>query len=169
MFLQDKTIIVTGASRGIGRAIAEVCVREGARAGINVLKAHDQAVLLRAQLCGAAPDSAFWVPFDVRNAQAIRTACQPVLDAYGPLAGWVNNTGINLPGLFLTQSEAMMEQQSATNLVGTLLCSQFILEHMLPLRAGSIVNLGSVTSQRLRLDSRCTPPPKPPLRLSRRP
>lgn len=146
--LKGKTIIVTGASRGIGRAIAEVCVREGARVGINYLNRHEPATALCQELNTREPGHAFLVPFDVRRTDDIQAQCLPVIEQFGAIDGWVNNAAINLPGLLPTQSDEMIDRQISTNLTGVILCCRFIVAHMVRQRSGSIVNLGSVAGER---------------------
>ena len=147
--LEGKTIIVTGASRGIGKAVATVCAREGARVGINYLHNEEMAVALAQELSGTFDVPAFPIRFDVRDPDSIAAACQPLLDEDHPINGWVNNAGTFHQGLLLTQTDDMIDEQIATNLVGPINCCRFILRHMMEQRDGVIVNVGSVARTRV--------------------
>jgi len=146
--LGGKTIVITGASGGIGRAIALACTREGASVGVNYLTNRVGASELVDELNHAPAGRAFPLQFDVRRPDSISAACLPLLEEVGHVDGWVNNAGVNLPGLLMSQTEEMIEEQIAVNLKGAIYCSRFILPHMLRRRGGAIVNVGSVVSTR---------------------
>lgn len=146
--LAGKTILVTGASRGIGRAIASVCAREGADVGINFHSSRDQAAALAEALEGAHGIKTYLLPFDVADADALETACRPLLDRGIALDGWVNNAGVNLQGLLLSQTPDMIRRQLDVNLQGAIHGCQFILPHFLERRQGVILNVGSVAAHR---------------------
>ena len=139
--LKGKTIVITGATSGIGEAIARVCAREGARAVIGYRRNETAARALAEELGGVARY------LDVRAPDSIAAACEPFLE--GQIQGWVNNAAIHLPGLLPTVSDAMIEEQIETNLLGPIRCCRFILPHMMEHRQGSIVNIGSVTRERV--------------------
>src|SRR5687768_4381698 len=109
--LTQKTIIVTGASKGIGKAIAVVCAREGATVGINYLQNEQNAVAFCDELNRCRPNSAFLIPFDIRDSHSIARSCEDILNRGTVIHGWVNNAGINLQGLLLSQTDFMIDQQ----------------------------------------------------------
>lgn len=146
--LRGKTILITGASRGIGRTIAAVCAREGADVGINFHASREEAAALAGELEKAHGTKAYLLPFDVANAPSLEKACRPLLDRGIAVDGWVNNAGVNLQGLLLTQTPEMIRRQLDVNLQGTIQGCQFILPHMLERRQGVILNLGSVAAHR---------------------
>jgi 3-oxoacyl-[acyl-carrier protein] reductase len=147
--LANKTIIITGASRGIGRAIATACAREGARVGINYFQNKEQADELAAELARSYGVEALPLQFDVGDAAAIARACQSFIEAQGRIDGWINNAGINLPGLLLSQTDEMVQAQLATNLLGPIYCCRFVIPYMMAQRGGVIINIGSITSTRV--------------------
>ena len=147
--LEGKTIVVTGASRGIGAAIAEACVRQGARVYLNYIAARDEAEALAAKLTEKYEGEALTLQFDVGDPEAIEAACLGLIEDGNQVQGWVNNAGINLPGLLPTQSDEMISRQLATNVLGPIYACRFILPHMMKQRSGSIVNIGSVTQSRV--------------------
>ena len=81
--------------------------------------------------------------------EAIEAACLGLIEDGNQVQGWVNNAGINLPGLLPTQSDEMISRQLATNVLGPIYACRFILPHMMKQRSGSIVNIGSVTQSRV--------------------
>ena len=146
--MSGKTIIITGAAGGIGRAIALACAREGACVGVNYLTNHAGAERLVEELNRASAGRAFLLQFDVKKPDSISAACLPFLEQVEHVDGWVNNAGVNLQGLLMSQTEEMIEEQIAVNLKGAIYCSRFILPHMLRRRRGALVNIGSVASTR---------------------
>ena len=149
MMLKGKTIVITGATRGIGRATARLCAQEGADVGINYYRNLEGAEELAAELKTKYRIKPYLLPFDVRDPEAIKFACDDLLDQGATIQGWVNNAGVNLPGLLLTQSEEEIREQIDTNLLGPIHCCKYILEHMLEHKQGNIVNVGSVTRTRV--------------------
>jgi 3-oxoacyl-[acyl-carrier protein] reductase len=147
--LTGKTIIVTGASRGIGKAVATLCVREGATVGINYLQSEELAIAFCEELNRVRTGSAFLLPFDVRSSDSIFKACDALTERNVTIQGWVNNAGINLQGLLLSQTDFMVEQQIQTNLIGTIYCCRYAIPYMMERRSGAIVNVGSVTNSRV--------------------
>lgn len=139
--LERKRIVVTGASRGIGRAIARACAREGAIVGVNW---RDSEAEGRA-LCAERPDRLRPLPFDVRDPDA--GVARFVADV-GGIDGWVNNAGINLPDLLAASDPDRLRATLEVNLLGPLLCARAVLPVMLRQRGGVIVNVSSVAAVR---------------------
>jgi 3-oxoacyl-[acyl-carrier protein] reductase len=140
--LQGKVVLVTGASRGIGRAIARTLAARGA---VVVAGARDQARLqeLRAEI-EAGGGKAHALSLDVARADAVAAAFETLLAEHGRIDGLVNNAGITRDTLLLRMKPDDWEQVLATNLTGTFLCTQAALKPMLRQRAGRIVNITSV-------------------------
>jgi 3-oxoacyl-[acyl-carrier protein] reductase len=140
--LQDKVSLVTGASRGIGRAIA----RELAARGATVLAAaRDQEKL--AQVVSeivAEGGKALALPLDVADRAAVESAFAAILKAHGRLDHLINNAGITRDNLVLRLKLEDWQQVLDTNLTGAFLCTQAALRPMLKQRSGRIVNVTSV-------------------------
>jgi len=142
--LTGKTVIVTGASRGIGRAIVEACAREGAAVGINFRKDETSARELARELHERHATTCHLLQFDVADTDAMTAACRPLIDRGVRIDGWVNNAASNRRGLLVTQTDDMVAEQLRTNIHGCISCCRFVLPHMMASRTGSIVNVGSI-------------------------
>jgi 2-dehydro-3-deoxy-L-rhamnonate dehydrogenase (NAD+) len=142
-----KVAIVTGAARGIGRAIAERLLSDGmtvAIADVNLAEAQATS----AQLAQATGANVFAVYVDVSASATIRQMVAAVLDRAGQIDVLVNNAGIIGPeGPLAECSEEGWARVLAINLTGTFLCSQAVLPHMLEQGGGRIINMASVAGK----------------------
>jgi 3-oxoacyl-[acyl-carrier protein] reductase len=140
--VSGKVVLVTGASRGIGRAIAEALASAGATV---VLGARDEAKLREAvDAIGAAGGTASSVSLDVSRRVSVDAALAAVLERHGRIDGLVNNAGITRDNLLLRMKAEEWEAVLATNLTGVYHCTQAALRPMLKQRSGRIVNVTSV-------------------------
>ena len=140
--LAGKISLVTGASRGIGRAIARLLASRGATV---VVGARDQGKL--AEVVGeieAAGGKAQAVALDVADRASVDAAFETVLKAHGRLDHLVNNAGVTRDNLLLRMKRDEWDGVMATNLTGVFHCTQSALKPMLKQRSGRIVNLTSV-------------------------
>lgn len=138
--LEGKTIVVTGAGRGIGRAIASACLKAGARVGVNYLRSEKGA----RSLCEEYPKQAILLPFDVRQADQVQRA----VDQVEHIDGWVNNAAVNRPGLLVSCDADQIREQIETNLLGPIVCAKAVLPLMMRQRGGVILNVSSVSAIR---------------------
>jgi 3-oxoacyl-[acyl-carrier protein] reductase len=134
--------MVTGASRGIGRAIAKALAAEGATV---VLTARDRVRLAEvvAEIT-AAGGRAEALAMDVADRASVEAAFDQVVKAHGRMDHLVNNAGITRDNLVLRMKDEDWQQVLATNLTGVFLCTQAALRPMLKQRSGRIVNVTSV-------------------------
>ncbi len=140
--LEGRVSLVTGASRGIGRAIAKALAAEGAHV---VLAARDAAKLAEAVAeIAAAGGRAEALALDVADRASVEAAFAHVLAAHGRIDHLVNNAGVTRDNLLLRMKDEEWQQVLATNLTGAFLCTQAALKPMLKQRAGRIVNITSV-------------------------
>lgn len=132
-------VAITGAARGIGRAIAQRCVADGWRAAILDIDA-EEANETAAQLGSAAVG----VECDVADEGSVKTAFGQAVDALGPLDGLVNNAGVNAYGTAITMTRAEWAATFAVDLEGAWLCAREVLPSMIERKGGSIVNISSI-------------------------
>jgi len=149
--LQGKTIVITGAGKGIGRAIAIDCAKNGADVVLNYRRDDSESkraiTMLAEQLGEQYAIRAYPRHFDVRDKNSIERAINDMFRDRLDIDGWVNNAAVNHPGLLLTQSLEDIRDQIETNIMGVIFCCQAILPHMLESKRGAIVNIGSITSR----------------------
>jgi 3-oxoacyl-[acyl-carrier protein] reductase len=140
--LLGKVALVTGASRGIGRAVARRLAAEGA---LVALGARDAARLGEAvREIADAGGTARGLALDVADRASVDAALEAVLAAHGRLDVLVNNAGIVRDNLLLRMKPAEWDEVIAVNLSGVFHCTQAALKPMLRQRAGRIVNVTSV-------------------------
>jgi 3-oxoacyl-[acyl-carrier protein] reductase len=142
--LAGKVGLVTGASRGIGRAIAKALAAEGATV---VLGARDESRLreVGAEIAAAGGRSSA-VALDVADRASVDGVFGRILEAHGRLDILVNNAGITRDNLLLRMKPDEWADVLATNLGGTFHCTQAALRPMLKQRSGRIVNVTSVVA-----------------------
>jgi 3-oxoacyl-[acyl-carrier protein] reductase len=140
--LDGRVSLVTGASRGIGRAIA----RELSQHGATVYLGARDAARLGEVVSGISSEGgkAFAVTLDVADRASVDAALKAILDAQGRIDHLVNNAGITRDNLLLRMKKEEWDDVMATNLTGTYLCTQAVLKPMLKQRSGRIVNVTSV-------------------------
>jgi len=142
MRLADRVVLVTGAGRGIGRAIALACAREGARVVLNDV---DEAALAAATAeASALGPPALAVRADVAAPPEIARLVDTTLRARGALDVLVNNAMRIVPGPLETLPLEAWEATVNLGLRAPFLLAQAAARHMIPRRAGSIVNIASV-------------------------
>ncbi len=143
MPLQDRTALVTGASRGIGRAIALVLAREGARVAVNYRGGKDLAGVVAAEIRSAGGE-AVAIQADVRQRAEVDAMVQEVIRLWGHVDILVNNAGIARDTLLLRMSQEDWDDVLETNLRGAFYCCRAVMRQMVRQRWGRIVNISSV-------------------------
>jgi 3-oxoacyl-[acyl-carrier protein] reductase len=141
--LDGKAALVTGASRGIGRAIALELGRQGARVAVNYVASAAGAEAVAAELT-AAGGEAFAVQGDVADAADAARIVKETVDRFGGLDILVNNAGVTRDMLLMRMSEEDWDTVLDTNLRGTFLVTKAATRPLLRARGGRIVNITSV-------------------------
>ena len=143
-----KRALVTGGSRGIGRAVCLALAARGMRVAVNYAgNAAAAEEVVQACLQQGAPD-AFAVQADVSDAEQVRALVAAVSERWGGVDVLVNNAGITRDGLLMRMSEQDFDAVLATNLKGAFACMQAVMRPMMKQRWGRIVNLSSVVGLR---------------------
>jgi 3-oxoacyl-[acyl-carrier protein] reductase len=145
--LAGKVALVTGGSRGIGRAIAIALARRGAKVVINYA-AREDAARDTAAAVEAAGGQAAVAGFDVGNASAVTDAIKQLGKEHGGLDILVNNAGVAVNGLLLRFTDEQWAKSIQTNLSGAFHCTRAAASLLLRAKdAGRIINLSSVVGE----------------------
>ena len=144
--LKDKTAIITGAGRGIGRAISLAFAEQGANLLLNFHNSHDEAqeVLDRVHELGG---KALIHQADVRNRDQVAGMFKTARSEFGQLDVLVNNAGILRDNLMLMTPEEDYDDIMDVNLKGTFNCIQYGAKQMMRKQRGKIINLASVVGR----------------------
>jgi 3-oxoacyl-[acyl-carrier protein] reductase len=142
--LSGRVAIVTGASRGIGRAIAQRLAVQGARV---VAGARGDNARATAEAINAGGGAAESIALDVTEAQAVEDAVAGVMERYGRVDILVNNAGIARDQLMLRLKRGDWDAVLATNLTSAFTLTQAVLKPMIRQKAGRIICIGSVVGQ----------------------
>jgi 3-oxoacyl-[acyl-carrier protein] reductase len=141
--LEGKAALVTGGSRGIGRAICLALAREGARVAVNYVSASAAADEVVAEIREAGGE-AFAVQGSVANPDEAAAIVKATVESFGGVDILVNNAGITRDTLLMRMSEEDWDAVQNTNLRGAFLVTKAALRPMLRARGGRIVNISSV-------------------------
>jgi len=148
MEFEGKVALVTGASRGMGKAIALKLTSLGSRVVVNYVAIEasnkvdaDNLVKSIIRLGGEAIS----IEADVRDSEAVKAMVEQVIDKWNKIDILVNNAGINRDTLLLRMSDDAWDDVINTNLRGAYLCTKFVLKFMMRQEWGRIINVSSVT------------------------
>ncbi|MBK8172585.1 MAG: 3-oxoacyl-ACP reductase FabG [Sandaracinaceae bacterium] len=144
--LSGKVAIVTGGSRGIGRAISETLARAGAYVVVNYA-GNEAAAVACVEAITKAGGKAEVKQFDVGNAEAVDAALSDAHKRLGRIDILVNNAGIALDQLLLRVKPEEIEKTFATNVTGAIWCAKSAIRVMMRARTGRIINLSSVVGE----------------------
>lgn len=144
--LAGKAAFVTGASRGIGRAIALAMAEAGADVALTYRERADAARDTAGEISSMGRRSRA-LQMDVTDRASIEAAAQDAVGALGPVSILVNNAGVNRPADFDAVTDADWDFVLAINLKGPFLVSQVFLPYLAAAGGGSIVHIGSVSGQ----------------------
>lgn len=141
--LQDKVVLITGASRGIGKSIAEECVKQGAKVAFSYLSSEEKAIALEKELTAGGG-----IAKGFKSNAAIFDEAQKLVDdvvaEFGTVDVLVNNAGITRDTLLMRMSEEQWDEVINTNLKSAFNLTKAVQRPMLKARSGSIINMSSV-------------------------
>ena len=140
--LQHKTALITGAGRGIGRAIAERFACEGARVAIADIDPNAASAT-----AAAIGSDVLGLVMDVSSKAAVLAGTAQVLDQFGQLDILVNNAGYLVYTTFESCSEENWDRMVDINMKGPFLCAQAVIPHMKARRQGAIINMTSLAAK----------------------
>ncbi|MEK5184348.1 3-oxoacyl-[acyl-carrier-protein] reductase [Solibacillus sp. FSL W7-1324] len=143
MGLTGKCAVVTGASRGIGRAIALQLASEGAKVVVNYSGSEQKAQKVVEEI-KANGGEAIAVQANVADADSVQNLMKSALDTYGSIDILVNNAGITRDNLLMRMKDDEWDDVINTNLKGVFLCTKAVTRQMMKQRAGRIINISSI-------------------------
>lgn len=143
MGLTGKCAVVTGASRGIGRAIALQLASQGAKVVVNYSGSAKKAEQVVAEIV-ANGGEAIAVQANVADTDSVQQLMKTAVDTYGSLDILVNNAGITRDNLLIRMKDDEWDDVINTNLKGVFLCTKAVSRQMMKQRAGRIINISSI-------------------------
>ena len=143
--LQNKVVLVTGGSGGLGRALGRAFAREGCRV---VLSARNEAKLkAAAEEMSREGGAALALPCDITEKDQVLRLAEAIRARWGPVQILINNAGMAKAASFLQMPDSLWDEILKTNLTGTYNCCKVFLPGMIEARWGRIINIGSTTSK----------------------
>lgn len=147
MDIHDKTAIITGAGKGIGKAIAEALAKEGVQLGLLARTASDLEQL-KAELTSTYDIQVFTATADIGNSEEARQAVVSLAASLGRVDILINNAGIGSFGKMVDMDPAEWEQILRVNLMGTYYVTHELLPGMIAQESGDIINIASTAGER---------------------
>ena len=143
----EKIALITGSSRGIGRAVARELGRQGWRVCINYRVRQDCAESLAAELAAEGHEAMIYQA-DVSRRQEVQAMVRAIEEKWGPVSLLVNNAGVAGQALFQDVTDEMWHRYFSTNVDGAYHTIQAVLPAMLHAHEGCIINISSIWGQR---------------------
>ncbi len=145
----SKSVLITGAARGIGQAMTRAFLQDGWQVGINFNQSEAKARALFAELTmsGYDPDKILLLKADVSQAAEVQAMVERMEAKFGLIDALINNAGLAATGLFTEQTEADWDKVFAVNVKGAMLCARAVLPAMIRRQSGCIINISSMWGQ----------------------
>ncbi|WP_241475016.1 3-oxoacyl-[acyl-carrier-protein] reductase [Priestia flexa] len=141
--LEGKVAVVTGASRGIGRAIALELGKQGAKVVVNYAGSEAKALEVVDEIKGYGTD-AIAIQANVADADSVQSMIKEAISTFGSLDILVNNAGVTRDNLLMRMKEDEWDDVLSTNLKGVFLCTKAATRQMMKQRHGRIINISSI-------------------------
>lgn len=142
--LKGKTVLITGASRGLGKKMAEVLAVQGAHVVFNYRGDEAAASKLKEELMALGASNATALLFDVTNTAQMKSAVEAFIETNGAITGLVNNAGISKDQIVLRMKEEDVTQTINTNLTSAIMLTQILSRSFLKAENVSVVNVSSI-------------------------
>ena len=141
--MDKKIILVTGASRGIGREIAKILAKDGNIIIANYNKSEEKAIELKNELknCGIEIDV---FKCDVSNRNEVKSMVDFVIKKYGKIDVLINNAGVDSEKMFIDITDEDWNYIMNNNLYSVFCCTQEVIKYMINQKSGSIINISSI-------------------------
>lgn len=141
--LNNKSVLITGASRGIGRAIALYFAKNGAKVAVNYSGSEAKANEVVEEIKSNG-GTAFAIKADISSSEDVSNMVKSVIDEFGSLDVLVNNAGITRDNLLMRMKEEDWDAVINTNLKGVFLTTKAVTRQMMKQRNGRIINIASI-------------------------
>lgn len=145
MRLQDKVAVITGAAQGIGRGIALRMAQEGAKVVVADVN-YDLCQVVKAEV-ETAGGQALAVKCDVSKREDVEAMVAETVKAFGTVDILINNAGITRDGLIMDLTDEQWDAVINVDLRSIFLCTQTVLQYMIPQQSGKIVNIASIVGE----------------------
>ncbi len=143
--LKEKRVLITGATRGIGRALADFLAKQGAFVVFNYREGkEDVAKEMEGQLKDAGAFNAIGLPFDITQTDQMKQVLEEFQKEHGSISGLVNNAGISKDQLILRLKEEDLQQVLDTNLKAAIMLTQILTKSFMRAQDVSIINMSSI-------------------------
>lgn len=142
--LKGKNILITGASRGLGRKMAKALALQKAHVVFNYRSDESSAQAFCEELLSLGASNATALLFDVTNSAQMKEAVEKFIEVFGPITGLVNNAGISKDQIVLRLKEQDVLETINTNLVSAIMLTQILSRSFLKAQDVSVVNISSI-------------------------
>ena len=147
MKLKDKVALVTGASRGLGKAIALQLAADGARVTVNYMKSADKAEEVVKEIMSRGGNAAA-MQADITSLPEVEKMVDSLYEQFGRIDILVNNAGVTKDELLISMTPEDWDSVIKTNLGGLFNCTKAVAKYMMVQKSGRIINISSVAGER---------------------